>query len=737
LIGLVYAETGHAQIANLLPNGSFDKVLIHSANKSTSRGDFGKMLSDWYTFGGLYEGTPDFINPRSSWHKSLQKLSISTKNNFAGISCVAHPASEIISSRLATDLQPGCLYKISLRVNAPLFHPLTAKKQLPRNLADHFGFVFSMDKAPDILSLHKTKPDVVFHSWVVPGNWSTVVASFTPDSSFRYVHIGCFFPKDESTSPYYYLVDDIAVTKAAELDTMPAETKPQLESIRHTLDSGTVFFDVNSCILTDSAKCILDILSNYLMINPVDFAIQLSGYADTTGDRSFNWSLSEKRTEAVSRYLIQSGMESDKIQKKWFGSHSPNASGKETSSMREDRRVSWIVKNNVESAGTEPSVVYSFSNEIEGKQDEDIKRSLIGVQANSPKPRPTSEYLPLLHSSRPVSAINYILAKAKQTRVLMLNEQHHQPMHRAFATQLLKGLFAQGYRVLAIEMLTEAGDDLMARGYPVLQSGYYFPEPYLGDFVRMAINNGFKVLGYEAGSDEIERVTDSLFQVEKRSGQSKLDPNDPLHAMNARDYIQAINLKKIITENPGSKVFVYCGSGHIRERKYANWRTLALNLKMITGIDPLTVDQAQFSNASWLGISFATNAGSVPVPTVFLDSISTKPFVAREYDLLAKVHTPDCYDIQVFHPDSSWQLVNGHRKVNNLDTLIQPVAKECPCLLYLWHAYEDEGNAVPVVVNEVGYQDKNVRVFLPSGTFTLVLHDKSRKVLRRQIFKSN
>lgn len=736
-LGLLCAKTGHCQSENLLPNGSFDKVLEYWSTQSSSRGDLAQAVSDWYTFGGLYEGTPDFFNPKSSWHKSLQKFSSSTKNNFAGISCLSHPSSEFISSKLTTDLQPGSLYKISLRVNAPLFHPFTAKKQLPRNLHDNFGAVFSTDKTPAILSLHKSKPHAVFRAWVVPGRWSHVEAYFTPDSSFRYVHFGCFFPNDESVSPYYYLVDDIAVTKAGEFDTVPTETKPQLESIWPPLDSGAVFFDVNSCTLTDSALRVLDNLSDYLKINPDDFTIHLSGYADTTGDKLFNLSLSEKRTEAVSKHLIQRGLEHDKIRTEWFGSNRPSASGTGLPSLQEDRRVNWSVTNSDGPAGPPPSTVYFFSNEIDAQQDGDIKRSLIGIQAKNPEPRATTEFLPVLLGSRPVPAANYILAKAKNARVLMLNERHHLPKHRAFATQLLDGLFVQGYRVLALEMLTESGDSLMIRGYPIFQSGYYFPEPYLGDFVRLAMGKGLKVVGYEANADEIERVADSLFQVEKRLGQSDLDPNDPIHAMNARDHIQAVNLKKIISENSGSKVLVYCGSGHIRERKYANWRTLALNLKMMAGLDPLTVDQAQFSNTPLPGIAFATKDKSEPLPTVFLDSVSGKPFVAKEYDLLAKKHIQDPYDIQVFHPDSSsWQLVNGYRKVNNLDTLLQPFANQCPCLLYLWHAYENEKD-VPVAVSEVGYQASNAQLFLPAGTFTLVLHDKSRRVLLRHTIKSN
>lgn len=50
----------------------------------------------------------------------------------------------------------------------------------------------------------------------------------------------------------------------------------------------------------------------------------------------------------------------------------------------------------------------------------------------------------------------------------MINEAHHQLMHRTFTTSLLEGLYAKGYRFLGLEALAYDDTLLNQRGYPVL-----------------------------------------------------------------------------------------------------------------------------------------------------------------------------------------------------------------------------------------------------------------------------
>lgn len=50
----------------------------------------------------------------------------------------------------------------------------------------------------------------------------------------------------------------------------------------------------------------------------------------------------------------------------------------------------------------------------------------------------------------PVSAHDFIIEKAKGNPILIINEDHHQPRHRVFAKELLRDLYKQGFKYLAV-----------------------------------------------------------------------------------------------------------------------------------------------------------------------------------------------------------------------------------------------------------------------------------------------
>ena len=99
------------------------------------------------------------------------------------------------------------------------------------------------------------------------------------------------------------------------------------------------------------------------------------------------------------------------------------------------------------------------------------------------------------------NAIEYILEKAKEHQIVIINEGHHMPQHRVFTTQLLEGLKEQGFNHLGLETYfanPKADSLLQENGYPTLKSGYYTKEPQFGNLVREAHKQGYKVFGYES-----------------------------------------------------------------------------------------------------------------------------------------------------------------------------------------------------------------------------------------------
>jgi hypothetical protein len=99
-----------------------------------------------------------------------------------------------------------------------------------------------------------------------------------------------------------------------------------------------------------------------------------------------------------------------------------------------------------------------------------------------------------------VNAMEYILERAKNEEVLIINEAHHKPKHRFFTRSLLNSLYEQGYRYLGLETLSnrETADfELNIRKYPLKYSGTYSNEPQFGNLIREALEIGYMLFPYE------------------------------------------------------------------------------------------------------------------------------------------------------------------------------------------------------------------------------------------------
>jgi len=171
----------------------------------------------------------------------------------------------------------------------------------------------------------------------------------------------------------------------------------------------------------------------------------------------------------------------------------------------------------------------------------------------------------------PAAAEAAILAQTKQRQLVLFNEEHTQPRGRWLVGSLLPALYRQGFRYLALEGLDAADSaGLRQRGYPVATSGFYTNEPHFGNLIRLARRLGFRLVAYDAMSDDRERDQ-------------------------ARNLLAAT-----LGPHPRARVVVLAGHGHINENSTA--QSMATWVRKLSGIDPLTIEQtlaAQAGPTSW------------------------------------------------------------------------------------------------------------------------------------------
>jgi OOP family OmpA-OmpF porin len=127
-----------------------------------------------------------------------------------------------------------------------------------------------------------------------------------------------------------------------EVEVMPKPTlikieNQQAEVYKETTD--TIRFSLNSYLITKNNKIVLDKIAEDIKANKDVKNIKVEGHTDNTGSKSYNQLLSEKRSDAVKKYLVSKGIDASKIQAIGFGFEQPVASNKTKDGRAENRRV--------------------------------------------------------------------------------------------------------------------------------------------------------------------------------------------------------------------------------------------------------------------------------------------------------------------------------------------------------------------------------------------------------------
>jgi outer membrane protein OmpA-like peptidoglycan-associated protein len=103
---------------------------------------------------------------------------------------------------------------------------------------------------------------------------------------------------------------------------------------------GEIFFDVNKADVKPAAYPILDEAAAVLAKNP-DVKVEVQGYTDSTGSADYNLGLSQRRAEAVERYLEGKGVDVNQISAKGYGKANPVAPNDTKEGRAKNRRVEF------------------------------------------------------------------------------------------------------------------------------------------------------------------------------------------------------------------------------------------------------------------------------------------------------------------------------------------------------------------------------------------------------------
>ena len=121
-------------------------------------------------------------------------------------------------------------------------------------------------------------------------------------------------------------------------------SKPQtcLSDIYRKIANLNIKFKYKSFELTQETREALSILSSFLNKNS-DYHIKIIGYTDNIASRYYNQKLSEKRAYSIEKYLIETGIQRDRIIALGLGEQYPVATNTTEVGRAKNRRIELIL----------------------------------------------------------------------------------------------------------------------------------------------------------------------------------------------------------------------------------------------------------------------------------------------------------------------------------------------------------------------------------------------------------
>jgi len=104
----------------------------------------------------------------------------------------------------------------------------------------------------------------------------------------------------------------------------------------------TVFFDTRKAKIKRQSFRLLDDVAKALRDHPT-IKVRIEGHTDSQGKDAFNKGLSQRRADAVRKYLIRKGIDSDRMVSEGFGEEVPIADNRTKAGRAQNRRVEFFI----------------------------------------------------------------------------------------------------------------------------------------------------------------------------------------------------------------------------------------------------------------------------------------------------------------------------------------------------------------------------------------------------------
>jgi outer membrane protein OmpA-like peptidoglycan-associated protein len=125
------------------------------------------------------------------------------------------------------------------------------------------------------------------------------------------------------------------------------EPPPKPKRVEVTADAivinDKILFEFDKAVIRPESFELMDEITQVIKDNPRIKKISIEGHTDDDGKASYNTKLSQKRADSVMKYLVEHGVEPERLTAKGFGEDVPLVPNDTEENKEKNRRVEFII----------------------------------------------------------------------------------------------------------------------------------------------------------------------------------------------------------------------------------------------------------------------------------------------------------------------------------------------------------------------------------------------------------
>ena len=334
---------------NIIPNPSFEYCKRPINNWIATHILFEKSMNDWFV---PNEGSPDILQKKylGKFFFKRPKVNLvpySPKNGDVMIGLKLYGCEngqhckEYIQTKLKESLKKGKKYYLEFWVK-----PINTSIKI-----NNIGAYLSVDKLENFTSgVYHINTHINSNSIINPksaDDWVKISDTICVDSNYQYLTIGNFY-FDENTEAIieangidyaFYLIDDVLLEDVKSYCNGTIDAK-----IEDVINVQNIHFKLNSSQLISDSFSELDKLAAFLK-NRLSIKIKIEGHTDSSGELTYNQSLSLDRAKSVRDYLLSKGISNSRLAVEGKGALLPITSNDVEEGRELNRRVEITIIN--------------------------------------------------------------------------------------------------------------------------------------------------------------------------------------------------------------------------------------------------------------------------------------------------------------------------------------------------------------------------------------------------------